>query len=377
MMVKRLLLILVVASIFIGLIAYSRHRPRPAIVSGFVEADEIRLGSRVGGRVASVHVQEGQRVLKGDLLIELEPFDLLELEREAEATLAARQAEYQRVESGFRDEEKAQAKARYDHLNAKLQLLINGPREQEIEAARAQLLVARSTLKLAEENHRRAVDLVKKGAGTREQFDRAADELQVAQAMLIVREQELSLLEAGSRREEIEQARAQLEEAHQAWELAKNGFRQEEIHAAQAARDAAQAALDALQARKKELQITAPVDGTVEALELQRGDLTPAGAPVLSIVDDSHMWVRAYVPQGRLHLKIGQELQVTVDSYPEERFAGELTFISRQAEFTPSNVQTPDERAKQVFRIKVMLKEGLQKLLPGMAADVWLEPMDR
>jgi multidrug efflux pump subunit AcrA (membrane-fusion protein) len=86
-MVRRLLLILAIAGLFIGWIAYTQHRPRPAIVSGFVEADEIRLGSRVGGRVASVHVQEGQRVLRGDLLIELEPFDLLELEREAETTL--------------------------------------------------------------------------------------------------------------------------------------------------------------------------------------------------------------------------------------------------------------------------------------------------
>ena len=376
-MVKRLLLILVVASILVGLIAYSRHRPRPAIVSGFVEADEIRLGSRVGGRVASVHVQEGQRVRKGDVLIELEPFDLLELEREAEATLAARQAEYERVKAGLRDEEKAQAKARYDYLNAQLELLENGPRKQEIEAARAQLLVARSTLKLAEQNRKRVVDLFEKGAATRDQFDRATDELEVAQAMLIVREQELSLLEEGSRREEIAQARAQLEEARQAWELAKKGFRQEEIDAAQAARDAAQAAVDALQARKQELQIRAPVDGVVEALELQPGDLTPAAAPVLSIVDDSRMWVRAYVPQDRLHIKIGQELQVTVDSYPDDRFAGEVTFISRQAEFTPSNVQTPDERAKQVFRIKVTLKQGLERLLPGMAADVWLEPTER
>lgn len=374
-MLKRLLLILFVAAVLVGLIAYSQYRREPAIVSGFIEADEIRLGSRVGGRVAVVHVQEGQRVKKGDPLIELEPFDLLEREREAEATLTAREADYERVSSGFRDEEKAQAKARYDHLAAKLQLLENGPREQEIEAARARLLAASSNLELAEENHQRTVDLFERGAGTREQLDRAADELQAAQAMKIVRQQELSLLEAGSRREEIEQARAQLEEARQAWELAKNGFRQEEIAAARAARDAAQAGLDALKARKKELQITAPAGGVVEALELQPGDLAPAGAPVLSIVDDSHMWVRAYVPQNWLHIKVGQELDVTVDSYPEERFAGEVTFISRQAEFTPSNVQTSDERAKQVFRIKVALKQGLEKLLPGMAADVWLEPM--
>ena len=72
-------------------------------------------------------------------------------------------------------------------------------------------------------------------------------------------------------------------------------------------------------------------------------------------------------------LKLGQQVWVTVDSFPDKRFAAELTFISRQAEFTPSNVQTPEERVKQVFRIKATLEEGLDQLRPGMAADVWLD----
>ena len=78
-----------------------------AKISGFIEADEIRLGSRVGGRVARVHVEEGQAVRQGDVLVELEPFDLLELEQEAEAQVAAKQAEYDRLQAGFRAEEKA------------------------------------------------------------------------------------------------------------------------------------------------------------------------------------------------------------------------------------------------------------------------------
>ena len=100
-------------------------------------------------------------------------------------------------------------------------------------------------------------------------------------------EQELSLLQAGTRREEIDEAAAQLDETRQAWELAQKGFRQEEIDQAEAARDAAQAAVAALAVRKTELQIVAPVDGVVEALELRPGDLTAAGAPVLSLVDES------------------------------------------------------------------------------------------
>jgi multidrug resistance efflux pump len=106
---------------------------------------------------------------------------------------------------------------------------------------------------------------------------------------------------------------------------------------------------------------------------LQPGDLVFANAPAVSLIDMQRVWVRAYVPEDRLDLALGDRLPVTVDSYPGKRFTGEITFISRQAEFTPSNVQTPEERSKQVFRVKVTLVDGLDQLRPGMAADVWLE----
>jgi hypothetical protein len=74
-----------------------------------------------------------------------------------------------------------------------------------------------------------------------------------------------------------------------------------------------------------------------------------------------------------MNLTLGQQVRVTADSVPDRAFPAEITFISRQAEFTPSNVQTPEERAKQVFRIKATLKEGLDQLRPGTSADVWLD----
>jgi HlyD family secretion protein len=86
--------------------------------------------------------------------------------------------------------------------------------------------------------------------------------------------------------------------------------------------------------------------------------------------------VRAYLPENRLDLQLGQKATLRVDSFPDRRFAGHISFISRAAEFTPSNIQTPEERIKQVFRIKVMLDEGLDVLRAGMAADVFLEPVE-
>ncbi|MEZ6092013.1 MAG: HlyD family efflux transporter periplasmic adaptor subunit [Pirellulaceae bacterium] len=181
----------------------------------------------------------------------------------------------------------------------------------------------------------------------------------------------MALLQAGTRAEAIREAEAMLDEAEQSFKLAEAGSRAEDLREAKAARDAAKAALDVIGQQKEELTIRSPVDGTVEVSDLQPGDLVPAGGPVLTIIDSTHLWVRAYVPQNRVGLQLGQTLKVTVDSLPGQSFQGSVTYISRQAEFTPSNVQTPEERSKQVFRVKVAV-DAAKDVRPGMTADVWL-----
>jgi HlyD family secretion protein len=371
-MIKRIIPILLVVLALVGLIVYSKFRPPENRVSGFIEADEIRLGSRVGGRVQEVLVAEGTDVKRGQPLIRLEPFDLQAERERAAATLATREAEFARLTAGLRTEEVAQAEARYQQLQATLDELTAGPRKQEIDAAAARLRMTEAQRTLARENFRRTSELAATNATTQETIDRATEALDAAEGAVAAQQEELNLLQAGTREETLRAAKAQVEDARLAWELAKQGFRQEEKDKAAAARDAAKAAVDAIDQRLAELTIASPADGVVEALDLQPGDLAGPATPVMSIMDSRRMWVRAYVPENRLDLKLGQPMTITVDSFPGERFAGELTFISRQAEFTPSNVQTPEERVKQVFRIKVELREGLDKLRPGMAADVWL-----
>lgn len=373
-MLTRVLLIAVPVVALTGVLLYSQSARDGLKVSGFIEADEIRLGSRVGGRVHQVLVEEGQTVRAGEALIKLEPYDLLEQQQEAASQLAQRQAELDRLEAGFRPEEARQAEARHAQLAARLELLKNGPRQQEIDAATSRVRIAEAELELARQNFQRVQSLRESRAVSEEEYDAAEKELQSARNTVVVRTKELEDLELGTREEEIAEAEAKLREAEAAWDLIKHGFRQEEIAAARAARDAAKAKLAALGERIEELVIKTPVDGTIEALELQPGDLVSPSAPVLSIMDTSNLWVRAYVPEDRLGLTpVGNKLPVTVDSYPGVEFPGKVTFVSRQGEFTPSNVQTPEERSKQVFRFKVTLLEGLDKLRPGMAADVWLD----
>jgi membrane fusion protein YbhG len=317
----RIVIVVVVVLALAALLVYSQHRPRANHVSGFIEADDIRVGSRVGGRVKSVAVREGQHVKPGELLIELEPYDLLQ-----------RQAE---------------AKAKRAELAATLAKRQAGPRKQEIAAAQARLDAAAANVELAKITYTRVKSSAEARATSATELDQADATLKDALAQQNARQHELDELNEGTRPEEIDEAKAALE--------------------------AAQASLDQIGQQIKELTISSPVDGVVEAVDLQPGDLVAANAPVLSLLDTSNYWVRAYVPENRMSVQPEQKVAISVDSFPGRHFAAHISFVARQAEFTPNNVQTPEERSKQVFRIKVTLDEGLDVLRPGMAADVWLD----
>ncbi len=363
---------IIVAAMLIGLLFVSQRQSGPGVVSGFVEADEIRVGSRVGGRVLKVLVEEGTPVDAGAVLVVLAPFDLVERKAEAQHLLAQTTAISDRVTAGFRTEEIGQARARRAQFQAELDKLRNGPRPQEISAAEADLRLANAELDLTTKIYQRVESLYGKQAADRNALDEAATKLKVAQAAVDARTEQLALLNEGSRPEEIARAEAQLEEVNQELQLRQEGYRREEVAEAKARQEASEASVRMIERQLEELQITAPTAGVVEAIDLQPGDLLSANAPAVALVDRNRMWIRAYVPENRLNLQIGQTLDVRIDSFPGRVFKGEIVFVARQAEFTPANVQTPEERSKQVFRIKIRLNDGLDVLRPGMAADVVL-----
>lgn len=371
-MIKGLLLVLVGVALttFLNL---SQRQNGPLTVSGFIEADEIRIGSRVGGRVLNVAVDEGTSVTAGQVLVELEPFDLLERKAEAEQGLAEATARAEQRRAGYRPEEIAQAAARRKQIEAETEKLRNGPRPEEIRAAEANLRLAESELQLAIQEFQRIEELYGKQAADRSQLDEAGNQRRVRQARFDAETEALAVLRQGTRKEDLQRAEAQLEEAEQELILRQKGYREEEIREAESHRDAAKAAVAAVQRQIDELQIRAPSAAVVEALELRPGDLLAPNAPAISLADPQRLWVRAYIPENHLHLKNGQELRVRVDSFPDQTFRGVIVFVARQAEFTPSSIQTAEQRSRQVFRIKVALEEGLDVLRPGMAADVILE----
>ncbi len=371
---RTILAIVVVAALGVlaWLIYQNRHVP-PLVVSGFIEADEIRVGSRVGGRVAEVSAQEGDAVAAGAPLFRIEPFDLKSKLVQAQGELAAAKADHSRLQAGFRSEELQQAKARRDRLDATLSKLVAGPRPREIEIARDKLQVALANLQLAEVQHKRMAETAAGGSTSQSELDRANRELKSAQAQHQSAENDLKLLEEGTRAEEIAEARASLAEADAALKLIEAGYRKEDIDQSAARAAAAEAQVATIQVQLDELNVKAPTTCVVEAVDLRPGDLIAANAPALALLDTSRLWVRTYIPEARLgRLKLGQHVPIRVDGFPDRRFQGTITFLATSAEFTPRNVQTPEQRSKQVFRAKISLEPSTD-LRVGVMADVLLD----
>src|SRR5436190_20871295 len=150
------------------------------------------------------------------------------------------------------------------------------------------------------------------------------------------------------------------------------------VEAAQMKIIQARAQLADIEAQLKEMQVVAPTESILEVLNVKVGDVLPPNGEVATLLLAQHLWVRVYVPEPWLgHIKIGDQVRVRVDSFPGKDFPGVVEQVNRQAEFTPRNVQTVEDRIRQVFGVKIRLPNDDDRLRAGMAADVYFPNVSR
>jgi HlyD family secretion protein len=293
------------------------------VLSGTVEATEAALGFQVPGRIAKVIPQEGDAVKTGDELAVLDRDELEARRTQAQWQLAAAKATLSEIESGARSEELAQAR----------------------ETVRA----ATVRVSDAQRDFERAQRLLQGGAIAQEAFDKARLALDVAKSQQTQAQEQLSLVQKGPRPERREAQRALVSQS--------------------------EAALRAADAGLRNASIKAPFSGVVAVRDRQPGETVAAGAPVLTIVDLTDRWIRVYIPEDRLgRIRLGQQATITSDSYADKVYSGTVSFIASQAEFTPRNVQTKQERVKLVYAVKIRITDDTNiDLKPGMPADVVLK----
>jgi HlyD family secretion protein len=227
--------------------------------------------------------------------------------------------------------------SRRDRMAAQLAELEAGPRKEEIAAAKADWEAQLADLELARTNAIRSADLFAHNTISATERDQTVSRANLLEKTAAAAKSRYDLLLAGTRPEQIAQARAQLAE---------------------------------LETQIAEMKIKAPSDSTLEVLSVKVGDVLASNQQVATLLLP-HLWARVYVPETWLaHIKIGDTAKVRVDGYPNKDFSGVVEQIARQAEFTPRNVQTAEERVKQVFGIKVRLDNPNGDLRAGMSVDV-------
>jgi HlyD family secretion protein len=293
------------------------------LASGTVEATEAALGFQVPGRIDSIGPHEGDRVRTGDTLALLDRSELAARLAQARAQAGAARALLDELEAGSRSEELAQAR----------------------EAANA----ANDKYADAQRDYGRVGRLFQGGAVSQEAVDKAKLAFDVAQSQRDQAEQQLKLVETGPRKERIAAQRAALSQT--------------------------QAAVHQAEATLANAVVTAPFDGVISIRDREPGETVGAGAPVLTELNLADRWVRIYISEDRIGaVKLGASATITADTYPGKTYGGTVSFIASEAEFTPRNVQTTEERVKLVYAVKVRITgDPTNDLKPGMPADVRLD----
>jgi HlyD family secretion protein len=336
------------------------HKDTALRGSGTVEARNIRVGSKIGGRIDKVLVREGDHVEAGQLLISFDDQELL-------ASLGQSRANAEKAKRGYRPEEIAQSRAAAEQARADYELRKNGYRKEDIEAAQADLDRAAADETRTQLDFERYDALAKKDLVSKQQRDTAEANWKMAVAQKDNAQHKLDELQRGYRPEEIASALARYEQTKATLEMMERGNRREDV-------EAAQAALAYDQARFRERQVLAPTAATVEVLDVRPGDLIGPNTPVATLLESDQIYVRIYVPETEIsRVKVGDKAEVTVDSAGRKTFEGVVEQINQQAEFLPRNVQTAEERVHQVFGVKVRIDDSTRHVLPGMAADVKLK----
>ncbi len=286
--------------------------------SGTIEAIEVNVASKVAGQIERLVVDEGARVKPGD-------------------TLAV-------VDHATLDIQVRQADAGVDLARAQLLLLKNGARREDIQQAEAAVTQAEANVQVADADAKRMRELVRTGSVTPKARDDAEARLTVSQAQHTAASEALRKMRTLARPEEIQAAEARLAQAV--------------------------AAADLLRKTVADCVITAPGGGIVTHKAVEQGELVSSGSTVVTLSELDSVYVMIYLTEKEMgRVRLGDTAEVVIDAFPGRGFPGRITYISPEAEFTPKNIQTKEDRVKLVFGVKVEIenKEGLLK--PGLPAD--------
>ncbi len=286
--------------------------------SGTIETTDVIISSRSTGNIEKMNFDEGDKISKGDTIMIID-HSLLNIQLQ-------------------------QARAAEKAAEAQYSFLKNGARKEDLFLAKQNLIQAKAIFSLAEKNELRMKKLLESKSITQKQYDEVKANFDITSAKYSSAEESIKKLRRFARPEELKKAKAGVEQA------------------------TARAAL--IQKQIKDSYILSPIDGVFVAKYIELGELALPATSLIKISDLTNVELYIYVSERDMgRIKLGNKVDVTVDSYPDKVFSGKVVFISPEAEFTPKNIQTKEERTKLVFKVKVNVPNPDYELKGGMPAD--------
>jgi len=330
---KLLLPVLLVVVAVAGLAWYFARDRRPPHYTGFVEGEERVLRSEVTGRVLEVSFAEGAPVPPAEVVARLDDLD-------SQSRIASKEHERAVLDADIATQE--------ERIH-----LAESTWARDLNARRADLKQAEAAATLARKTFEREQGLVKTGASTAQLLD--------------------------DRRAALDQAVSALERAKEmlartAAEERKIALARDELDMLHAKRNLTLAQLDELRVTAAKYTIRAPAVATVVQTQfIWPGELAQPGSPIVSVLDPADKYVQVYVPAADVtRFRVGQRVEIELDSEPGRRVPGEVSFVADQANFTPEKIETRSDRLGQVYRAKVRILEGVERFQPGTEGNVYL-----
>lgn len=321
---KRMIFIVILVLIGLLYVVYRQSAVQSEddiILFGNIELTDVQLSFQLAGKVENRFFSEGDTVEEGALIATLDK-ELFAQE------VALRNAEANAFKAAWEESE-------------------HGYLPQELSQAQAKLNQAEADYNRAKSDFQRQKQLMEQNVISAKEFDFSQAAYKIAEEKLQEAKEFVSLLQSGIRLERIEQAKARYEQAQEALNMAKTKLNYTDLKA--------------------------PFGGIVLSHFTEAGEYVVPGTPILSIGNLKKVWLRAYINERDLgKVKLGQDVIVKTDSYPDKNYKGRISFISSEAEFTPKTIQTQKERVKFVYRIKIDLENENQELKPGMPAEAYI-----
>ncbi len=288
-------------------------------ISSSIEAKNLEIRAQVTGVLQKIFVKEGEMVKKGDTLFIIDRKEILLQYNHAVANYNSAVAKYQTVLQGMRVEDKAQLR-------------------EAVRQAEANY-----------ENAKKDFERIKNLFENQSVFQKVLDDTRLR----------------------MELAEAQLRSAKENLQKAERGPLKSEIEAVKSMVDAAKTQVELLEKKLNDAVIISPADGYISLINYYEGELVTAGSLITKISNLDEVFVKVYVSELNLgKIKIGDEVEIKPDAYPDKNFKGKIVFISNEAEFTPKNIQTKEERVKLVYAVKVRVDNLEHLLKDGMLCDV-------